>query len=44
MKKKPRKQRNIVVLGMLLNCKGGKMRDKRVRRPNDKRAKVQEES
>lgn len=36
---KPNKIRNMVVLGMLLHKKGGKMRDRRLRRPKDAKQK-----
>lgn len=38
--KKNRKRhapRDLVTLGMILNCKGGPMRDRRERRPKDAR-------
>lgn len=38
-KKKPSKARNLEVLGMILTRKGGPMRDRRLRRPNDTRTK-----
>jgi len=31
-KKAPRRMRNLVVLDMLEHCKGGRMRDRRLRR------------
>lgn len=31
-KKKPAAPRNMVVLGMILNCKGGIMKDRRMKR------------
>lgn len=35
--RKPAEPRNMVVLGMLLATKGGPMRDRRERRPRDRR-------
>jgi hypothetical protein len=34
-RKKPKKPRNMVVVGMLLSHRGGVMRDRRMRRPRD---------
>jgi hypothetical protein len=36
-KRKLKKPRDLVVLGMILTRKGGRMRDRRLRRPGDAR-------
>jgi hypothetical protein len=41
-KRKMRKPRDLVTLGMILSCKGGPMRDRRERRAKDAR-RVREE-
>jgi hypothetical protein len=42
--RKPKKPRNMVVVGMLLSHKGGAMRDRRCRRPKDaERRLIQED-
>lgn len=35
MKKKPKKPRHLVTLGMILSRKGGTMQDRRAKRPKD---------
>jgi hypothetical protein len=41
-RREPKKPRELVILGMILACKGGRMRDKRQRRPKDARQKEED--
>jgi hypothetical protein len=41
-KRKPKAPRDLVTLGMILTRRGGRMRDRRERRPRDARRKKEE--
>lgn len=42
-KRKVKKKRGLVTLGMLLTRKGGPMRDRRIRREKEKEKKIEED-